>query len=160
MTEPITCPKCKKLNINPTGAPDEACPHCGVIYAKVLAHHTNQSRPATPPSVSAPPTARRAQRRDTGTDFVEQLRGQSAYPTFRAVVTISTIIGYVFGVVTLIGGLIVAWRAESYGLFFGTLVVGIGSLVMTRVFKEVAMMFADMSDATIRTARRAEGYDE
>lgn len=157
MVEPITCPKCRKLNSHPTGAPDEACPHCGVIYAKVLAHQANLARPPAPPPASAPPAPRRAPRRETDTDFVEQLRDQSVYPTFRAVVNISTIIGYVFGVATLIGGLIVAWRAESYGLFFGTLVVGIGSLVMTRVFKEVAMMFADMSDATIRTARRAEG---
>lgn len=148
MIEPITCPKCRKLNSQPTGAPDEACPHCGVIYAKVRGHDFQ---------LSGASAERRTQRRVTSADFIEQLREQSAYPTFRAVVNISTIIGYVFGVATLIVGLIVSWRSESYGLFFGTLVAGIGSLVLTRVFKELAMMLADMSDATIRMARDGGG---
>lgn len=153
MAEPIICPKCRKLNINPTGAPDEACPHCGVIYAKVRAWQAHQTHQTSQAPTSVLPPERRTPRREASADFVEKLRDQSAYPTFRAVVNISTAIGYVFGVATLIGGLIVAWRSESYGMFFGTLVVGIGSLVMTRVFKEVAMMFADMSDATIRMAK-------
>jgi len=31
---PITCPKCNHVNPTPSGQPLEACPACGVIYAK------------------------------------------------------------------------------------------------------------------------------
>lgn len=58
----ITCPKCQPPNPDATGIPMEACPQCGVIYARAAVAQSQQRHveavrsrmPATTSSDNAP----------------------------------------------------------------------------------------------------------
>ena len=146
MTEPITCPKCRKLNSRPTGAPDEACPYCGVIYAKARPGTVPASVPAREPVVSARPPS-------SAQEFLKTLRAESSYPAFRAVIGFATIVGYLLTFAVVVGGLIAAWNGAGAGPVIYGLLGGFALYIATRVFKEMWLMLADLTDATIRTAR-------
>ena len=155
MTEPITCPKCRKLNSQPTGAPDEACPHCGVIYSKA---RPSAHRPPPPPpqQVGQHTTPNRTSHSGLELDFLTRLRSDSAYPAFRAVIGLATLFGYILAVLSVVGGLIAAWKGAGLGTAIGAVVIGAVLYIVTRVFKEMWLMLADLTDATIRVARDGE----
>lgn len=144
----FVCPKCNKLNANATGAPDEACPHCGVIYAK--------ARPGAHPP---PPPARKVITADASSsssqEFLKALRAESAYPAFRAVVGFATIVGYLMVAIAVVGGIVATWKGAGPGPVIYGLLGGFVLYVVTRVFKEMWLMLADLTDATIRVASRS-----
>jgi len=142
----IICPKCGHANHQPTGAADEACPSCGVIYAKArVAAHFNAQR--------APRPAPRPQR---PVNFIDLLRTESHYPTFRTVVSLATLFGYFLAFLLFLGAVIAWWGDKAWGLGVGGVMAAAAVAVVARVFKEMWLMLADMSDATIRMARQQE----
>lgn len=143
----IVCPKCNKLNANATGAPDEACPHCGVIYAKARVGAPAPSAPARKP-VARQPVA------SSGQEFLDGLRAESAYPAFRAVVGFATIVGYLMTAIAVVVGIVATWRGAGPGPVIYGCLGGFTLYVVTRVFKEMWLMLADLTDATIRVARQ------
>lgn len=153
MAEPITCPKCGKLNSRPTGAPDEACPHCGVIYAKAK---PSAPRPQQPPPMVQKAAPTRMPFSGGESDFLTLLRAESAYPTFRAVVGISTLFGYILAGLSAIGGIVVGWKGAGIVAAIVAVAIGVVLYIVTRVFKEMWLMLADLTDATIRMARDRE----
>jgi hypothetical protein len=52
----VTCPKCQTVNDAATGAPNESCPQCGVIYARAAVAQA-QRRVAESTRVSVPAKA-------------------------------------------------------------------------------------------------------
>ena len=149
MTEPITCPKCRKLNSRPTGAPDEACPYCGVIYAK--------ARPGAMPSPTPARESVASDRSSSSTqEFLKTLRAESAYPAFRAVIGFATLVGYLLTFAVVVGGLVATWKGAGAGPVIYGLLGGFALYIATRVFKEMWLMLSDLTDATIRSARKAD----
>ncbi|HOE43144.1 MAG TPA: hypothetical protein PLB25_16165 [Rhodoferax sp.] len=139
-----TCIKCNHVNLSATGDDTEACPACGVIYAKA---QPPLARPAVTPSV------KRAQRNEP---FIDRLRDESLYPTFRQVVTIFHVLGQILAVLFFLGGLVSGYKMGNTGMMVGSTIGAIFMSVFFRVAKEASLMLADMSDATVRLAQRAD----
>lgn len=149
----LTCPKCHHVNPAATGRTDEPCPSCGVIYAKAIA---SAVRSVGAPGDTAPGRPRRGPGKATRAEgnFIDELRADSAYPAFRTVVSVATVLGYLVAACMALGAVIAAWPMEKPGLLAVGLLMAAVIFVITRVFKEMWFMLADMSDATIRMARQ------
>lgn len=148
----LKCPKCGAVNPNAQGTAAEACPACGVIYAKALqaATGTFQAKAlSTQPARAAPPVLGRPG------SFTEQLRAETNYPAFRAVAGFVYIVGVVLALCVLFGAGFALYRG-SVPAFIGGLIGAAVLFVLSKAAKEAALMFADMSDATIRMAERQE----
>lgn len=159
-----TCPKCKHVNPMATGAVTEACPACGVIYAKArmaASDPISRSPPVSKPTRSQPRPSESAPRyRDAAAEFIEELRATSHYPAFRTVVSFATWCGYIVAAILFTGAFFTWWKAESAGIWIGGMVFAIIIAITARVFREVSLMLADMSDATIRMARRQDAASD
>lgn len=158
-----TCPKCDHVNRNATGAVDEECPNCGVIYAKAqppLSRGRVASSPITYPAgarpeplPSRPAVSRFAPLEDDDqrAGFVDDMRRGSLYPSFRRL----THVAYLLGV----GIAAILFIAAVVQLFIGSLLTGFASatagallLVAVMVGREMSLMLADLSDAMVRVA--------
>ena len=144
-----TCIQCGHINPVASGADTDACPRCQAIYFKLQ----QMAEGAPRPRERAFPTAAPARNQ---TPFIERLRDERLYPTFRKVVTIFHVLGQVLAVLVLLGGLIAAYNTGSAGALIGATVGAIFMSVFFRVAKEASLMLADMSDATVRMAARDE----
>lgn len=152
-----TCQKCGHT-AEIAGHPDEACPQCGGIYAKVDAYirdhgpikHVQSSQPhaAAVQRGSAQPMSRDS--------YVALLRSQSLYPTARwwinlihTVITVVCVLGAIIGVFVL-------GKAGEIGVLLGTLVFFALLWLGSRIMKELGLMVIDLCDAGVRTAYQAE----
>jgi hypothetical protein len=148
-----TCIKCGHVNQNASGADTDACPACGAIYAKA---QRTLARPAPAAAIepqSSLPIRTPVRQREP---FIDRLRAESLYPTFRKVVTIFHVLGQVMAVLVLLGGLIATYNTGSAGAAIGATVGAIFMSIFFRVAKEASLMLADMSDATVRMAERGD----
>lgn len=147
------CLKCGLVNENATGDELEACPGCGAIYSRVAAAAA-AARGVLPTPQGAGPAASPRRPVQVGA-YVTQLRENSIYPTFRQVVNIFAIVGYVLAALVALGALFslvkVNIGAGLLGLAFAIFLV-----VVTRMSKEMSLMVADASDALVRMAARQE----
>lgn len=152
------CLKCKHKTAYEDTAPI-ACEACGAIYRKVEealrsgtpSQHPGQSANPTPYKPAAPFAARPFKRETPIVEFVEIMRAESLYPTWRELVKWSTWLGYAIALLLLVlSGF--AFKAGSInagiGIIVGAIVVGI----MARVWRELSLMVADLADAAVRTA--------
>jgi hypothetical protein len=134
-----------------------ACPACGAVYSKV-----EQSARAVGPApaaasevdIGAAPPKVPSGRAPQSDGFIEVLRAESIYPTFRGFVQVFYVLGLVLAAMLFVGGIIGGFM--SGGATPG--MVGAGTAVLfvllARLFKETWLMLADLSDAMIRVARR------
>lgn len=145
-----TCLKCQ-FKTAYEGTPPMACPSCGAVYAKVEAAFRDQPHPSHA----------RAVRRNQQTpfvdvqDFADQMRSESLYPAFRTVVKFIYVFGLVLAAVTLLASLFLAAQTGPSAAIGGL----IGACVMClffKVSKEVSLMVADLSDASVRLAATAD----
>ena len=168
-----TCVKCDHVNTQSTGAPDEACPQCGAIYAKASATASRPVAARAPGAQSLPsgfaqsssfgstrPGAVRADERhhERAADlalFVALMREQTLYPAVRAAVRwafiIMSVIAAVLGISALfqaVGGSALAGLAALGGAAF--------LLVVAFVMRELSLMLVDLSDAAVRNAAAAD----
>lgn len=119
----IACVECKA----PISNEARACPHCGYM-------------------------PRRPQK-----DRAEHLRGlrrNSAYPTFRALVRFFTWVGYLGAAFMVIVAFLVPMDGASGGM--GAKLMGFGVavaiVIFTRIGSEMALMLADIGDASIQSS--------
>lgn len=155
MSKAKPCLKCGKSTPY-EGAEPEACAHCGAIYRKVEEALRNGpiSRPMD--SVTLPPARPRYATLDH-VEFAHVMRAESIYPTFRAVVNILYWVGVVLAVLSLISGIWITLRTHSGpGPALGGLLAAVLIYIVFRVTKEMSLMLADLSDATLRTAAHKE----
>jgi drug/metabolite transporter (DMT)-like permease len=82
-------------------------------------------------------------------DYLNHIRKNSAYPTFRGFVTFFTVVGDVVAVLVAIGCLFTG----GGGIGVGGVVLGLLGAVVLALFvtvaREVSLMLADIADATI-----------
>lgn len=153
MTSHKQCMKCGH-SAQYDADPPLACPSCGAVYSKVeqALREGLPSRPQPTPK----PTTTRTQAADVDHHvFAAQLREESIYPTFRAVANLLYWCGIVVAVLMLVGGLALAMRAGAAAAI-GGVAGAVLVFVFARVGKEMSLMLADLSDATVRMAARAE----
>jgi hypothetical protein len=82
-------------------------------------------------------------------NYIERIRSQSAYPTFRSLIRIIAVLFYVLGALAILGGLAGMANQGSSGILalFGGIVSGIICIVIGRVTQEAASMLADIADS-------------
>jgi hypothetical protein len=85
--------------------------------------------------------------------YIQRIRSQSAYPTFRSLVRIIAILFYLLGGLIFLGALITGSAAMARQGFGGVLVIlaggvfGLFYIVIGRVTQEAASMLADIADS-------------
>ncbi len=150
------CLKCNHLKLDATGDELEACPACGAIYSRVEAAWADKSTRA-PVQVQAPKQAGRLDALDIAA-FADVLRADSLYPTFRALVKLGYWAWILVAAVVFIGAWVVLFRGpgEPGAGRIGAFVIGLGMsaliYIMGRLIREMSLMLADLSDASVRTA--------
>ena len=181
MQNPRSCKKCGHLNLQATHAELEACPECDAIYTRVeaaikegktviptpkavqppppvtpvpAAVKTPQAiptAPTTPPPIPAAPV----QRTPVTRPYIEELREQSNYPTFRSFVGFCTGFGYIIAAIVAIGALM-ALTTRSAGAGGIGIALAIFIFILTKFGKEAALMLADLSDAATVIAENSK----
>jgi ABC-type multidrug transport system permease subunit len=144
------CLKCGVTNPSATGADLEACPSCGAIYSKVEALWGNKQTEIRREALN---------RIGSKDDFLGDLRDSTAYPVYRTWTRFTFIVMMVLSVVVVISG-ILAFFAEGFLSGFFRVFGGVLIAVFARLLSEFALMLADMSDATIRTAYNTQKHSE
>jgi len=104
------------------------------------------TRPA--PAVDTPDLVRAS--------FVDQMRAESLYPTFRAFTQMGYIIGLVVAGVIAVGAVLAFFKSGPV-LAAGSMCAAIFVWLVSRAFKETSLMLADMSDAMVRMAAKQGG---
>lgn len=178
MPSPRTCLKCGHNNPQAQQTDLEACPNCGAIYSRVeqaaaagrlrppssrfadsalipdIVKAAANPSPTVPTAATAPAMTQRHVQAAQAVPFIDLLRGQSNYPTFRGLVKLFAWVGYIVWGIGALVAVIAAFAAGLPGAAIGALVVGPLMIVLTRVFHEAALMMADASDAAVRTAEQ------
>lgn len=146
--------------------PPLVCAHCGAIFHKVeeVIKSGESVRPiaANQPKVDSQLSdAKQAShmpiRIRTNEPFIDRLRAESNYPAFRKVVNMFNWFGMMLAGIIFLSGLFSSFYLHQGS---GSILAGTGLAIFIyivfRVGKEVSLMVADMSDATVRIARRDE----
>ncbi len=145
------CLKCNHI-VHFEGGPPLACPQCGAVYSKVEETLRN-GPPVRRRQEEGPPPSRISNAALDMHAFAEQMRDESLYPAWRKIVGLVTIVWYLVAVVAFIIGIV-----STNGSFVGVL-EGAGTAafiaLFARVGKELSLMVADLSDATVYMAARA-----
>lgn len=156
-----TCLKCGSATPYDDNPP-AICPDCGAIYAKVEAARAqpvgeSSGRPREPaPSRPAPRSIQQRLRHDEPDvhGYAERMREQSLYPAWRKIVGFFTLLGYIVAALTLVGG-VVAAKGSPMAAIVGVVSAAVIAL-LAKVGKELSLMLADLSDATVRLAASRE----
>lgn len=160
-----TCVKCGHVNPGATGSDIEACPSCGAVYAKAQATGARPVRRSAPQSGFDAPSGHSGYRHQPGADedenlraaqqanFVIDMRAQSLYPTVRALVKWGHWVMMFIAVLVAIGGLMAAKVGGPFALLAA---LGIAALIVlfSLAARELSLMLADLSDASVRMAAR------
>lgn len=150
------CQKCNHANPSATGDDLEACPQCGAIYSRVAAAMSARAQGVTaaPPRAAAPRPARTPA---SSGSFIDRLRADSLYPTFRDLVRVIYFVWMALAAVALlgaVGALVWGSGAARVGGFLMSLFFTLFFAVIAKVTKEAALMLADLSDAAVHIAAR------
>lgn len=157
------CLKCGHVATYESHQPD-ACPACGAIYRKVeeAAAASQNGAPAKTrnsgfgPSVMPSRASQMARSPKQDLEwFVDDMRSNSLYPTWRELVKWATWFGYLIATLMLLGGLL--------GVVQGNVKAGVAAMVgglmvaiIARVWRELSLMVADLADSAVRQAARNE----
>lgn len=161
-----TCKKCGHVATYEGGAP-QACPACGAIYAKVeealraaAEGRASAARVASAPNapaalgLRAAPAAEASDPPDVHA-FAARMRRESLYPAWRNIVGIFTLLGYGMAAIVLIGGVVAAFQGSVAAGVIG-MSVSLFLAIAAKVSRELSLMLADLSDASVRMAAQRE----
>lgn len=84
--------------------------------------------------------------------FIDTLRSNTNYPTYRALISVFAAIGYLAAAGIAVVGIIAIDRSPAatiLGIALGALIV-----ILTRMLREVWIMAADIADAVVDSASR------
>lgn len=84
--------------------------------------------------------------------FIDTLRSNTNYPTYRALISVFAAIGYLAAAGIAVVGIIAIDRSPAatiLGIALGALIV-----ILTRMLREVWLMAADIADAVVDSASR------
>lgn len=170
----MSAKKCLKCGHTATfdGAPPAACPGCGAIYAKVEEAY-RQRQAARAQAAGAPvsefqdtaagrPVAARSARLRVGAEepdvhaFAQRMRDESLYPVWRKIVGLCTIITYIIAAVGVVASFVSAKGSIT------AMLVGLALSALIAIFgkagKELSLMVADLSDATVHLAAKSREH--
>lgn len=77
--------------------------------------------------------------------YLNSIRRDTCYPTFRAFVTVATVLAYIVAALLVVAGFI---SGQDGGILVG-IVIAIVIALIAKVGQEVSLMIADIADATI-----------
>lgn len=144
-----TCQKCGHQNAMATGDQLEACPSCNAIYSRVeLAITEGRASPFVQRKAQPAMAIKRVER-----PFIETLRENGHYPTFRSVIGVFALLGYLFSILIFAGIMLsgVPVQFKIIGAAVAILVVAI-----SKFLKEASLMLADLSDAAVVIAENSQ----
>ena len=145
------CLKCNHTNPAAAMTSEEACPQCGGIYSRIEAYVKAEKERVGPVSRSGPPTQApkpnpvKEPERMVDAQFVDTMRAQSLYPTFRSLVKLTTWMLYLVALALVI----LATNADGALAKISTILGAILLAVIATAAKEAALMMADVSDAAV-----------
>jgi hypothetical protein len=88
--------------------------------------------------------------------YLDRIRSDSAYPAFRGVVNIITLLFYAFGALVIVGAIVQAIIVLGQGKGMGpvgipitifAIAFGLFYIVLGKVIREVSLMLADVADS-------------
>lgn len=149
--------KCLKCGHVTTYAdqPPLSCPQCGAVYAKVEQALQNPLPRPTPQPQRPIITPRPTKPDPSHHSYAEVMRAESLYPTFRALTNAAYFFMLVIAALALIGG-IVAFFSLGIAYLIGSAIAAVFIYLLARVTRELSLMLADLSDATVRMAAEQE----
>ena len=80
--------------------------------------------------------------------YLEQVRNQTSYPTYRKTVDVVTVIGYILGVMAAVAGIIEMFgdgMREAPRVIFAVVWI----LILVPLYKEISLMLVDLVDSTL-----------
>ena len=91
----------------------------------------------------------------TKQQYLEVVRANSAYPTYRGFIGIIALLGFLIAAVTALAALVVGLGYMSSSFTTGLAILAVGLLdaavifLLARFFKEASLILADIGDATV-----------
>lgn len=131
--------------------PPMSCPQCGAIYSKVEQALENPLPRPTPRPQRPAISTHSADPDSSHHSYAEAMRAESLYPTFRALTNAAYIFMVVIAALVLIVGLFAFFKL-GVGYLVGSILAAIFIYILARVSRELSLMLADLSDATVRMA--------
>jgi len=92
--------------------------------------------------------------------YIEKIRSNTAYPTYRGIIGIIVMLGYILAALYAPGALIggIASMSESFIMGLGIIIVGFVAAAIiflgARFLKEAALILADIGDSVTETNSR------
>ena len=96
----------------------------------------------------------------TKQQYITAIRSNTAYPTYRGIIGIIALLGYILAGLSALGALISGLRAMGdsfiggFGILIGGLVTAALIFLGARFWKEAAMILADIGDSITETNSR------
>ena len=96
----------------------------------------------------------------TKQQYLEAIRSNTSYPTYRAVIGIIAIVGYLLAGFEGLAALISGFGYMRYSFFQGVgilimgLIVAVLTFLLARFWKEAAQILADLGDSVVETNSR------
>ena len=81
-------------------------------------------------------------------NYLEQVRNQTSYPTYRKTVDVVTGIGYILGVIVAVAGIFEMFDdgiREAPRVIFAVVWI----LILVPLYKEISLMLVDLVDSTL-----------
>jgi len=94
-----------------------------------------------------------------GQTFLSQMRGNSAYPTFRGFVGLATAIGYLAALGVAVFAALGGFRSGNVSTVAWGCCIAILVGVVVAIARELSLMVADIADAAVSLASRQPGSD-
>lgn len=161
-----TCVKCGHEHPNANGSDTEACPSCGAIYAKAGTVPWPSGRPASSGFGQPSRFGGGGRQRAAGVEaslssddlqhYVVVMRAQSLYPTVRTLVKLGHWFMVIIAVLVALAGMMAA-RATGPAALVGGVCGALFIVIFSLALRELSLMLADLSDASVRAAAVAEG---
>ena len=96
--------------------------------------------------------------------YLQRIRNETSYPTYRSIIGIIAILGYIMAVLMGLGALGggIAGMSQSFFAGLGTLVVGLVAAVimffLARFWKEAALILVDIGDSVADANAKNESH--
>jgi len=81
-------------------------------------------------------------------NYLEQVRNQTSYPTYRQTVDVVTGIGYILGVIAAVGGILEVFDDGMREIPRVILAV-VWIFILVPLYKEISLMLVDLVDSTL-----------
>ena len=107
-----------------------------------------------------PPTKKGTMKADKQ-QYLNQIRTNTSYPTYRGIIGIIAILGYLLAALYGLGALIMGFMTmgdsfiTGFGIIIGGLIISALIFLGARFWKEAALIVADIGDSTIETNSKA-----